>query len=64
MNFYFRLGFLAYTADEFAHIIKFILHLSNEEVNEIRERARASVERFSSKKFQDEFLRGVEPLFK
>ncbi|KAG5868191.1 hypothetical protein JTB14_030264 [Gonioctena quinquepunctata] len=59
-----RLGFLAQTADEFAHIIKFILQLSDEEVNEIRERAKASVERFSNKKFQDEFLRAVEPLFK
>ncbi|CAH1118531.1 unnamed protein product [Phaedon cochleariae] len=59
-----RLGFLAQTADEFAHIIKFILQLSEEEVGEIRERARASVDRFSNKKFQEEFLRAVEPLFK
>nr|XP_023027193.1 GDP-Man:Man(3)GlcNAc(2)-PP-Dol alpha-1,2-mannosyltransferase [Leptinotarsa decemlineata] len=59
-----RLGFLAQTAEEFAHIFKFILQLSDEEVNEIRERARASVERFSNGKFKEEFLRAVEPLFK
>lgn len=58
------MGFLAQTADEFAHIIKFILQQSEEEINEIRERAKASVDRFSNKKFQDEFLRGVDPLFK
>lgn len=62
--FCFRLGFLAQTADEFAHIIKFILQQSDEEINEIRERARASVDRFSNRKFQEEFLRAVEPLFK
>lgn len=58
------MGFLAQTADEFAHILKYILLQSEEEMNEIRERARASVNRFSSKKFQEEFLRAVEPLFK
>lgn len=59
-----RLGFLASTPDEYAHIIKYILMCSNEEINELRERARASVDRFSSKKFQAEFLRAIEPLFK
>lgn len=59
-----RLGFLAQTPQEFAYIIKFVLELSDEEVNEIRERAKASVERFSTKKFQEEFLRATEPLFK
>ncbi|KAJ8968015.1 hypothetical protein NQ314_002519, partial [Rhamnusium bicolor] len=59
-----RLGFLAQTPQEFAYIIKFILELNDDEVNEIRERAKASVERFSTKKFQDEFLRAIEPLFK
>lgn len=59
-----RLGFLAQTPQEFAYIIKFILELSDEEVNEIRERAKASVERFSTKKFREEFLRATEPLFK
>lgn len=58
------MGFLAQSADEFAHIIKFVLQQRDEEVNEIRERAKASVDRFSNKKFQEEFLRAVEPLFK
>lgn len=59
-----RLGFLAITAEDYAHTVKFILSLTNEEVCDIRERARASVDRFSTKKFQDEFLRGIEPLLK
>ncbi|KRT80370.1 hypothetical protein AMK59_8724 [Oryctes borbonicus] len=59
-----RLGFLAITAEEYAHTIKYILSLTNEEICEIRERARASVDRFSTKKFQDEFLRAIDPLFK
>lgn len=59
-----RLGFLAVTADQFAYVIKFILECSDEEINEIRERAKASVDRFSVKKFKDEFLRAIEPLFK
>ncbi|RZC42350.1 GDP-Man:Man(3)GlcNAc(2)-PP-Dol alpha-1,2-mannosyltransferase [Asbolus verrucosus] len=59
-----RLGFLATTPDEYAYIIKYILTSGDEEINEIRERARASVDRFSSSKFRDEFLRAIEPLFK
>ncbi|KAJ3650740.1 hypothetical protein Zmor_016822 [Zophobas morio] len=59
-----RLGFLATTPEEYAYVIKFVLTCGDEEVNEIRERARASVDRFSSKKFQDEFLRAIDPLFK
>ncbi|KAB0800124.1 hypothetical protein PPYR_06384 [Photinus pyralis] len=59
-----RLGFLATTADEYAHVIRYILYMSEAEVSGVRERARASVDRFSTKKFQDEFLRAIEPLFK
>ncbi|XP_018324805.1 GDP-Man:Man(3)GlcNAc(2)-PP-Dol alpha-1,2-mannosyltransferase [Agrilus planipennis] len=59
-----RLGFLAITADEYAHTIRRILYLSEDEVNSIRERARASVDRFSTPKFKEEFLRVIEPLFK
>ncbi|XP_050502657.1 GDP-Man:Man(3)GlcNAc(2)-PP-Dol alpha-1,2-mannosyltransferase [Diabrotica virgifera virgifera] len=59
-----RLGFLAQTPDEFAHIIKFILQLDDAEVNEIRSKARASTDRFSNHKFHEEFLRAIEPLFK
>lgn len=59
-----RLGFLAISAEEYAHIIRYILYMSEDEVRGVRDRARASVDRFSSKKFQDEFLRATEPLFK
>ncbi|XP_072382621.1 GDP-Man:Man(3)GlcNAc(2)-PP-Dol alpha-1,2-mannosyltransferase [Diabrotica undecimpunctata] len=59
-----RLGFLAQTPDEFAHIIKFILQLDDAEINEIRAKARASTDRFSNQKFHEEFLRAIEPLFK
>lgn len=59
-----RLGFLASSAEEYSHTIRYILYMSDEEICGIRERARASVERFSTKKFQEEFLRAVEPLFK
>lgn len=59
-----RLGFLAVSAEEYAHIVKYILKMGSEEVEGIRERARASVDRFSTKKFKEEFLRAVEPLFK
>lgn len=59
-----RLGFLATTAEEYAHTLKFILYLSEEELDEIRTRAKASVDRFSTRKFKEDFLRAVEPLFK
>lgn len=59
-----RLGFLAVTADQFAYVLKFILECNEHEINEIRERAKASVDRFSNKKFEEEFLRAIEPLFK
>lgn len=59
-----RLGYLAITAEEYAHTIKYILCSGKEEICAIRERAKASVDRFSTKKFQEEFLRAVQPLFK
>lgn len=59
-----RLGFLAVSPQTYAYCLKYIIFSSEEEINEIRERARASVERFSTKKFQDEFIRAIEPLFK
>lgn len=59
-----RLGFLAVTAQDYARTLKHVLSLSEEEVEGIRERAKASVERFSRKKFCEEFLRAIDPLFK
>lgn len=59
-----RLGFLAVTAEEYAHTIKYILTCHQNEIEAIRERARASVDRFSCQKFQEEFLRALNPLLK
>ncbi|CAH0548715.1 unnamed protein product [Brassicogethes aeneus] len=59
-----RLGFLAVTPQEFAHCLKFVLDRTDGENGEVRERAKASVDRFSLAKFQTEFLRAVDPLFK
>lgn len=59
-----RLGFLAVTAEQYADTLRYILHMGPEEARGIRERARASVDRFSRKKFQEEFLRAIDPLFK
>ncbi|KAL1502851.1 hypothetical protein ABEB36_007932 [Hypothenemus hampei] len=59
-----RLGFLANTSEEFAHTLKWIVEAQEEEVDEIRQRATASCDRFSVKKFEEDFLRAIEPLFK
>ncbi|XP_066251818.1 GDP-Man:Man(3)GlcNAc(2)-PP-Dol alpha-1,2-mannosyltransferase [Euwallacea similis] len=59
-----RLGFLANTAEEFAHILKWIIEAREVEMADIREKARASCDRFSLKKFEDDFLRAIEPIFK
>ncbi|KAF7274357.1 hypothetical protein GWI33_012975 [Rhynchophorus ferrugineus] len=59
-----RLGFLANTAEEFAHILKYVIEARDDEITHIRERAKASCDRFSVKKFQQEFLRAVDPLFR
>lgn len=59
-----RLGFLAATSDEYARTIRYVLRLGDRELAQIRTRARASTDRFSCKKFREEFLRAVEPLFK
>ncbi|XP_017787167.1 PREDICTED: GDP-Man:Man(3)GlcNAc(2)-PP-Dol alpha-1,2-mannosyltransferase [Nicrophorus vespilloides] len=58
-----RLGFLAVTPLEYAHTLKTILEMEEVAIMGIRERARASVDRFSTKKFEAEILRAVEPLF-
>ncbi|XP_060534165.1 GDP-Man:Man(3)GlcNAc(2)-PP-Dol alpha-1,2-mannosyltransferase [Cylas formicarius] len=59
-----RLGFLANTAEEFAHILKYIVEADAEEIAQIRDRAKASCDRFSTAKFHQEFLRAVDPIFK
>lgn len=59
-----RLGFLATTAGEFSNALDYIIHARDEEINDIRERARASCDRFSVNKFETDFLRAIEPIFK
>ncbi|KAH1011178.1 GDP-Man:Man(3)GlcNAc(2)-PP-Dol alpha-1,2-mannosyltransferase isoform X2 [Dendroctonus ponderosae] len=59
-----RLGFLATTAGEFSNTLDYIIHARDEEINDIRERARASCDRFSVNKFEKDFLRAIEPIFK
>ncbi|KAL3270520.1 hypothetical protein HHI36_021059 [Cryptolaemus montrouzieri] len=59
-----RLGFLALWPQEYAHYLSYIIQADDGEICAIRERARSSVDRFNTKKFQDEFLRAIDPLFK
>nr|XP_022910599.1 GDP-Man:Man(3)GlcNAc(2)-PP-Dol alpha-1,2-mannosyltransferase [Onthophagus taurus] len=58
-----RLGYLAISAKEYAQTIKHVLTMDERSVLDLIERARASVDRFSNKKFQDEFLKAVDYLF-
>ncbi|XP_044763883.1 GDP-Man:Man(3)GlcNAc(2)-PP-Dol alpha-1,2-mannosyltransferase isoform X2 [Coccinella septempunctata] len=59
-----RLGFLAVCPQDYAHSIKYILKADEDEINAIRERARSSVDRFSTEKFRNEFLRAIGPIFR
>lgn len=58
-----RNGFLATDENEYARAIAVTLVLSEEKRKEIQVSARSSVDRFSVKEFQSNFLRIVEPLF-
>jgi len=56
-------GFLAAKDDEYAEIIKEILSLTPTERNEIRTRAKESVDRFSEEEFSKCFLQAIGSLF-
>ncbi|XP_073843099.1 ALG11 alpha-1,2-mannosyltransferase [Musca autumnalis] len=56
-------GFLAVDAIEYANCILSIIYNSKEENDVIRNAARSSVERFSEKEFETNFLRAIIPLF-
>lgn len=56
-------GYLAQDAIGYANCIATILYNTKEHNNSIREAARASVERFSEKEFENGFIRAVSPLF-
>lgn len=57
-------GYLAVDAIEYAECILTILYNTKEQNETIRNAARASVDRFSEKEFEINFLRAVSPLFK
>ncbi|XP_055371937.1 GDP-Man:Man(3)GlcNAc(2)-PP-Dol alpha-1,2-mannosyltransferase [Condylostylus longicornis] len=57
-------GFLAVDAFEYANCILTILYNTKEQNDSIRNAARSSVDRFSEKEFEINFLRAVGPLFK
>lgn len=56
-------GYLAMDAIGYANCIATILYNTKEHNNSIREAARASVERFSEKEFENGFIRAVSQLF-
>ncbi|KAF7996755.1 hypothetical protein HCN44_002401 [Aphidius gifuensis] len=58
-----RTGFLASAVIEYATIIADVIHMNYDEKNIIRNSARLDVDRFSSKTFEKEFIRVIEPLF-
>lgn len=59
-----RNGFLATDEKEYAQVINKILKFTPSQRQEIRLRARKSVDRFSEEEFSTRFLSVVEPLLK
>ncbi|XP_032453976.1 GDP-Man:Man(3)GlcNAc(2)-PP-Dol alpha-1,2-mannosyltransferase [Nasonia vitripennis] len=57
-------GFLAQDAEEYAQILAYIIKMTPNERDTIRNAARSSVHRFSTEHFEKEFLRTIEPLFR
>ena len=57
-----RNGFLAVHDKEYAAMINFILNMSPEGRMAVRERGRASVDRFSEQEFERNWNRVTEPL--
>jgi len=58
-----RNGFLATDENDYAQAIHAILSMTPEARQVIRQRARASVDRFSERQFSKEFLIATETLF-
>jgi len=56
-------GYLADEAEDYARCIATILYNTKERNDRIRNAARASVDRFSEKEFEENFLRVVSPIF-
>lgn len=57
-------GFLAQDAEEYARILAYIINMTANEKDIIRNAARSSVHRFSTEHFEKEFVRTLEPLFR
>lgn len=55
-------GYLAVDALDYARCIASIIYSSKEELEAIKSRARASVDRFSEREFESHFIRIVDPL--
>jgi alpha-1,2-mannosyltransferase len=57
-----RNGFLAVHDKEYASAIAFVLSISPEGRQAVRDRGRASVDRFSDRDFENGWIRATEPL--
>ena len=56
-----RTGYLANTQEEYAECMRQALTLSEKEAERVRQRARASVQRFSEPEFDQAFLQALTP---
>jgi len=57
-------GFLASDIDSYATTMRQILEMKSDERREIRERARESVDRFSTKNFEEQFMEPLEKILR
>jgi len=55
-------GFLASDIDSYATTMRQILEMKSDERRQIRERARESVDRFSVKNFEEQFMEPLEKI--
>jgi alpha-1,2-mannosyltransferase len=57
-------GFLASDIDSYATIMRQILEMKSDKRREIRERARESIDRFSTKNFEEQFMEPLEKVLR
>lgn len=57
-------GFLASDIDSYATMMRHILEMKSDERRQIRERARESVDRFSTAKFEERFMDPLERILR
>ena len=58
-----KTGYLATTAQEYAHWMDVVLESKPESIDQMRKDAYASIQRFSEEEFQVGFLEALAPLF-